>query len=160
TKTATLTVQRGPALTKLALTPGTVAGCLDVQGKVTIDQPAPAGGSVVSLSTTNPAATVPASVTVASGQTTATFTITTTAVTSIKTGVVKAVLGTSSLSKPLKVRPIGVKSVSLTPNPVVGGNDVNGKVTLECEAAPGDIIVTLSSSAPGIANPTVSSLTI
>jgi hypothetical protein len=60
----------------------------------------------------------------------------------------------------LKIRPVGVKSVGLTPNPVNGGNDVTGKVTLECAAGPGDIVVTLSSTNPAVANPASGSVTV
>ena len=42
----------------------------------------------------------------------------------------------------------------MTPATVVGGASVNGTVTLECDAAPGDVVVTLSSSLPSVAQPT------
>jgi hypothetical protein len=155
-----LTILRGPAIIKLVLSPGTVAGCLNVTGKITLDQNAPTGGSLVQITNTNTAANAPASVLVPAGQKLASFTIATTPVTATKSGTLKATLGTSSQSKTLKVRPIGVKSVSLNPTSVTGGNSVAGTVTLECPAAPGDIVVTLSSTAPGIATPTVSQITI
>jgi len=155
-----LSISSSVKVTKLTFEPAIVPGCKNVTGKVFLDSPAPAGGAVVSLSTTNPAASVPASITVPAGATSKSFTISTTPVTSTRTGTVKATSGSSSVSKTLKVRPIGVQSVTLTPNPVTGGNDVTGKVTLECNAAPGDIKVTLSSTKPGIASPTVGSITI
>ena len=49
---------------------------------------------------------------------------------------------------------------SLSPNPVVGPNSATGTVTLECTAAPGAIVVTLSSNNPAVAAPTASSITI
>jgi hypothetical protein len=52
----------------------------------------------------------------------------------------------------LTVRPIGVASVSISPNPVVGPSPATGTVTLECPAAPGNIVVTLTSDSPAVAN--------
>jgi hypothetical protein len=46
-----------------------------VAGTVTLSQAAPAGGAVLALSSNSPSATVPATVTVAAGATSATFTI-------------------------------------------------------------------------------------
>jgi len=146
-------------LKALGLSPATVAGCLTAKGKVTLNVPAPVN-LVVLLTNTNPSATVPPRVTILKGKTSATFAIPTEAVSAIQTGTVTASLNGLTLKKTLKVRPIGVKTITLTPNPVVGGNDVAGKVTLECPAAPGDIVVTLSSTNPEVASPTVTSLTI
>ncbi len=115
---------------------------------------------MVSLTDTNPAAVVPASVTVPQGALAATFTITAPAVSSNQTGSVTATLDGTSKSKGLTVRQIGVESLSLSPNPVVGPNSVTGTVTLECNAAPGPIVVTLSSTNPSVAAPTTSTLTI
>ena len=107
----------------------------------------------------NPAASVPATVVVAAGKTAATFKITPTAVAANTPGTIEATVGPQTLERPLTVRPIGVKSVTLTPNPVTGGSGVTGTAALECGAAPGDIVVTLSSSRPSAAQPAAPSLT-
>ncbi len=160
TRTAALTV-KAPAISGLTLTPSSLpGGCKTSTGKVTLTGKAPAGGLVVPLTNTNPAATVPASVTVAAGATSATFTIATATVTSAKGGTVTASYGGVSKSANLNVRPVGLLSLALAPNPVTGPNDVTGTVTLECPAAPGDIVVTLTTSAPSIAQPAVTTLTI
>ena len=160
TRTKTLTVV-APALKSLALSPSSFAGgCGQAVGRVTLTAKAPSGGLVVSLTDTNPVAVVPASVTVPEGALSATFTITAPAVSSKQTGTVTATLDGISKSKTLTVRPIAVQFLGLSPNPVVGPNSVTGTVTLECSAAPGDIVVTLSSSNPAVAAPTVSSITI
>ena len=52
---------------------------------------------------------------------------------------------------------MGVQSVTL-PKAVVGGGAVSGSVTLECAAAPSDITVTLTSTNPSIAQPSVPTL--
>jgi hypothetical protein len=149
-----------PTLTSLTLTPTTVVGGNTVAGKVTLSGAAPAGGMIVTLTDTNTATTMPASVTVLAGTTSKTFTINTSAVTAVKSGSVTAKLGAVSKSVLLKVRPIGVKSLTLSPNPVTGPNNVTGTVTLERAAAPGGITVTLVSSKPLVAKPTVGTITI
>jgi len=145
---------------KLTLSPALVPGCKNVTGTVTLNVPAPTGGVVITLTCTNPAAAVPAGVTVPKGKTSATFPITTQPVIATKTGRVTAAYNNVSQSATLKVRPIGVQSLGLSPNPVVGGNEVVGTVTLECPAAPGDIVVALTSTNRAVAEPTAASLTI
>jgi len=153
TLTIKYTVASGPTLSALTLSAGAFAGgCKTSTGTVTLTGPAPAGGAVVTLSDTNPAAGMPASVTVPAGATTAKFTITGVAVTSNQTGTVTASYSGVSSSAVLTVRPIGVASVSISPNPVVGPSPATGMVTLECPAAPGNILVTLSSGNPAVAN--------
>ena len=69
------------SIQSFSLNPSTVAGGAGSTGTVTITTTAPAGGTTVILSSSNPAlATVPATVTVPAGATSATFPITTTAV--------------------------------------------------------------------------------
>jgi len=153
TKTAALTVL-APEVSALTLTPGTFAGgCKSSTGKVTLTAKAPTGGIVVPLTSTNPVAVVPASVTVPAGSTSATFLITAPAVAANQTGTVTA----GGRGAGLTVRPIGVASLTLSPNPVTGPAPVQGTVVLECPAGPGDIAVGLSSTS-AVARPDVSSL--
>ncbi len=158
TQTAELTVLE-PAVSALTLTPGSFAGgCKSSTGKVTLTAKAPVGGIVVTLTSTNPVAAVPASVTVPSGSTSATFLITAPAVTANQSGTVTASFGGDSRSQGLTVRPIGVASLTLSPNPVTGPAPVQGTVGLECPAAPGGIAVALSTSSTAVARPDVASL--
>lgn len=151
----------GVALKDLTLSPATFpGGCKGSTGKVILTGPAPAGGAVVALTDTNPAAVVPVSVTVPAGATSATFPITAPAVAAVQTGTVTASYGGVSSSEILKVRPIGVASLTLSPNPVLGGRGVSGSVVLECPAAPGNVVVELGSSNPSVAWPNAPSLTI
>lgn len=147
-------------IASLTLTPANVAGCKPATGKITLSAPAPSGGLVVVLSDTLPAASLPPSVTVAAGTTSKTFTISTVPVTTDQTGTVTAKVGAETKSAPFKVRRVGVFSVGLAPNPVVGPNNVTGTVTLECAAPSGGVTVTLSSSNSAVAAPTVSSILI
>lgn len=160
TKTADLAVLE-PAVSALTLTPGSFAGgCKSSTGKVTLTARAPAGGIVVPLASTNPVAVVPASVTVPAGASSATFPITAPAVTANQAGTVTASFGGGSRSAGLTVRPIGVASLALSPNPVIGPAPVQGTAVLECPAAPGDVAVALSTTSTAVARPGVATLTI
>jgi hypothetical protein len=102
------TVESGPTLSALILSPATFpGGCRTSTGHVRLTGPAPAGGAVVTLANTNPAARMPASVTVPAGATTAKFTITGVVVTSNQTGTATAHYSGVSKSAMLTVRPIG-----------------------------------------------------
>jgi hypothetical protein len=95
---AVLTVTPGPAnapsVTALSLSPATVTGGSSSQGNVTLSGPAPPGGAVVELSSSNTAvATVPASVTVAAGTSSRTFTVTSSTVSSTASATIGATLG-------------------------------------------------------------------
>jgi hypothetical protein len=114
----------------------------------------------VTLTDNNPAATVPPFVSIPASESAASFDISTTATDSVKAGTITAKLGASQARAQLIVRPIGVLSLSLRPNPVVGPNYVTGAVTLERPAPAGGINVALSSSRPAIASPVLSSITI
>jgi PKD repeat protein len=81
TKTALLTVTGVPGVLSLSVSPSSVDGGNAATGTVTLSNAAPTGGAVVTLGSSNPTvASVPTSVTVAAGLTSATFSIATTAV--------------------------------------------------------------------------------
>jgi Beta-propeller repeat len=145
-------VQPLPRLTDLKLTPINFAGgCQSSTGRITLDRTAPAGGTVVNLTNTNPVAIVPATVTVPEGQMQVTFPITAPAVTQTYDGTVTASAGGGTDSSSLRVRPIAVQALTLGPNPVTGPGRVDAAIFLECPAAPGDVLVKLSSSNPAVA---------
>ena len=83
TKSTSFTVNPQPpaALSALSLKPTSVRGGNNSPGTVTLTAPAPGGGLIVALSSSNPSrATVPSTVTVPTGSATASFTVTTTSV--------------------------------------------------------------------------------
>lgn len=79
TKSAALTVNPAAlaALSSVSLNPTTVVGGSLSNGTVKLDNAAPAGGATITLTSNRALATVPASVSVAAGATSATFTVTT-----------------------------------------------------------------------------------
>jgi hypothetical protein len=80
-------------LSKLVVTPTTAAGGSPLTGTVTLSGPAPAGGTLVALSSSNiAAAATPLSVNVPANASTATFTVTTFTQTSNATAVINASL--------------------------------------------------------------------
>lgn len=88
-----------PALSSLALSGKRAVGGTVVTGTATLTSPAPAGGVVVTLSSDNTvAATVPPSVTVAGGSTTASFAVITYPVPSSQSAVLVGTAGGESRS--------------------------------------------------------------
>jgi|GEM_PF-475013 len=83
-------------VSSLTLNPATVTAGNSSQGTVTLSGPAPAGGAVVNLLSSNTTvATVPPSVTVAAGATSATFTVTTSAVAASTSVTISATYGST-----------------------------------------------------------------
>lgn len=142
----------------LELSKDEVPGCLGARGTVTLGAPAAAGGLTVPLHTDNPNVVLPASLSIKAGALRKSFPIETSAVAATETATIDASLPEGVSSAVLTLTPMGLKSVSLTPNPVVGGTTVAGTVTLPCPAGPEDIEVTFTSTKPYIAEPTVESV--
>ena len=109
--TRRFTPQAAPApasLTALSVNPSSVTGGSGSTGTATLTSGAPAGGAVVSLSSSNTAAAaVPASVTVAGGATTATFAVSTSAVGASTPVTITAVYAGVTRTTTLTVNPPG-----------------------------------------------------
>ena len=136
-----------PVLSSVTVSPSAVAGGVSSTGTATLSGPAPLGGAVVSLSSDNTsAATVPASVTVAAGAASATFTIATVPVSSATIARISGLFGGVTRSTNLTVNPPSLSSLSLNPSTVQGGNSSTGTVTLSGPAPTGGAVVTLSNS--------------
>ena len=135
-----------PSLSSVRVDQASVTGGTAATGTVVLNSVAPAGGLVVPLSDNSTAVTVPASVTVPAGATSATFPVTTSAVTAVATATISATLGTTQ-SATLAVTPGPVPTlyyVSLNTQNVVGGGSATGSVVLSAAALAGGAVVTLS----------------
>jgi hypothetical protein len=122
-----------------------VGGTANSTATVRLNGPAPAGGAVVTLSSSaTAAASVPSSVTVAANATTATFTVTSYAVTATTSAAISATYNATS-SATLTVNPPGLSAFTLYPTSVTGGSGSTGTVTLNGAAPSGGAIVTLRS---------------
>jgi hypothetical protein len=151
TATADLTVNPN-GLTNITLNPVAVVGGNNSQGTVSISTPAPAGGSVIQLTSSNTAvAQVPATVTVPAGLMSTTFTIITTPTPSDAISIIKATVGTSTVQTQLTVNAPSIASFSLATNTVVGGNPVQGTITLNGKAPSGGSTISLASSETSVA---------
>jgi hypothetical protein len=142
------------ALSSLTLTPSTVVGGQTSTGRATLGLAAPSGGIVVSLFSNSAAASVPASVTIPAGATSATFTVSTTPITGLNQ-TAQIVAGTSNSSREafLTITPAPdpppaatLSAVSLSPTSVTGGTPSTGTVILTGGAPTGGLVISLSSS--------------
>jgi len=145
--TLTVTAER-VALASISVGASSVVGGHTVSGAVTLTAAAPAGGAVVSLSSADPIM-VPASVTVPTGSTTATFTILTRAVGGTISSTIVGAYGGTSASTTLSVtRPtvatasFGVTGPSQTDTCTMAddGNTLNCTFDGSTSTAPGTIV--------------------
>src|SRR5262249_18306045 len=120
--------------------------------------PAPAGGITVTLSQSGSPVTLPATATIAAGQTTsAAFTIGTVIVAADTTSTLKGTLNGTTVSTTLtiKAQPITLTALSVAPASVPGGTGATGTVTISSVAPAGGTTITLSSdkTADGVTVP-------
>ncbi|HYE15964.1 MAG TPA: hypothetical protein VD968_16090, partial [Pyrinomonadaceae bacterium] len=86
------------------------------------------------------------------GQLSKTFKYTVSPVAERVSGTIEASSGGATVSQTLTLRPLRPTSLAFSPSRLKGGGVSVGTVTLECSAAPGDILVTLEATAPGAAS--------
>src|SRR5205807_1857642 len=157
-QTITLPVMSAPpvSVSSLTLNPTSVTGGTQSStGTVTLSGPAPSGGAVVSLSSSNPSiAAAPSSVTVPAGGSSASFTVTTSGVVASTAVTISASYGGARRTASLTVTstPLTLSSLTLSPTSVIGGSQsATGTVTLSGPAPSGGAVVSLSSSNPSVA---------
>ena len=144
-KSVTLTVV-APVAASVTVSPTSVLGGASSTGTVTLSGPAPTGGRVVDLASNLASATVPASVTVVAGATTATFPVTTTPITTNAIATLSATNNGVTVTTSLTVRGPAPVSVTLSPTSVAGGKSSTATITIEAPAPAGGVVVALSSS--------------
>jgi N-acetylneuraminic acid mutarotase len=145
-----------PTLNSLILNPTSMISGETSQGTITLSSAAPAGGAVVALSSSNSAASVPASVTVTEGTISASFTVNTNPVSSATSVTIAAAYNNSNASATLWVgatsTPVPTLSaLTLNPTSIKGGLTSTGKVTLSAPAPSGGAVISLASSNTNIA---------
>ena len=138
------------SLSTVSVNPVSVNGGTSATGTVTLGSPAPAGGVVVTLTSSSAAAVVPASVTVAAGARTATFAISTTSVVASTAAVITGSSLGVSKSTTLTVNPavasVTFSTLALNPTSVRGGR-ANSTATITLSAVtPTALVVNLASS--------------
>ncbi|MDX2064958.1 MAG: hypothetical protein SFX74_04365 [Fimbriimonadaceae bacterium] len=139
-----------PVLTDFRVTPNpiTTGSTTALSGRIDMILPAPAGGTVVNLVSSDPAITVPSTVTIPSGAMFVTFPMTHTQVASDRDVVFRATYGPSQIYSATRARCPRIVSAVLSQSSVQGGSGttVNLTVTLDVNAPPGGYVVALSSS--------------
>lgn len=145
-KTLANTVSTVPLLGAVSVSPTSVTGGLSSTGTVSLNVPAPAGGSVVALTSSLPSVTVPATVTVPAGASSVNFPVTTSATASTVTSTITASLLGATKTATLTVTAVSLSTLTISPTSVTGGESATGTVTLSAAAGDGGVIVTLLSN--------------
>ncbi|HEY7388336.1 MAG TPA: SBBP repeat-containing protein, partial [Bryobacteraceae bacterium] len=140
-----------PLLASITLNPVVLTGGAGSIGTVTLSSAAPAGGALVALTSANTnAASVPASVTVTAGATSATFALTTKAVKTVTSVNITATSNGAARIVTLTVNP-PLASATVNPASVTGGTGSTGTVRLSSAAPAAGAVVTLASSNTNVA---------
>ncbi|HEX5532779.1 MAG TPA: nidogen-like domain-containing protein [Actinomycetales bacterium] len=150
---------QAPTLSSLSLNrTGVTGGTQHATATLTLTSAAASAMTATLSSSDTSAATVPSSLTISRGSTSRTFTVTSKTVTSQRTVVVSATVAGVTKTAELTVNPAAppqqtsrVRSLSVTPSTVTGGQTGSATVTLDVPAPAGGAVVGLSSSNPAVA---------
>ena len=136
-------VSSAPALYNFKVNPASVVGSVSSIGTVYLVGIADATGITANLSSANPVAVIPASVTIPAGATSGSVSVTTSAVAMKTTAKLAASFGGATVSTLLTVTPEIPSSLVFSPNSIVGGMSSTGTITM-AGPAPADTAVTLA----------------
>lgn len=137
-------------LNSLTFNPGSVIGGLSTTGIISLNAPAPKNGATVTLSSSDGSASVPATISIPQGSTTAYFQVTTTPVVQTTQPKISASLGSSSIGIPIQVAPPVFDSLVVPASPIVSGSNTNGTITLLGNAPAGGWKFNLTSDQPSV----------
>jgi acetyl esterase/lipase len=142
------------ALDAVGVSPAAAPGGQKVNGTVTLNGPAPAGGVSVGLASSDPAAAVPASLTIPAGAISASFTVSTQAVSADRQVTISASYRLATRTAALTVQAPALSTLTLSPASFTGGCKTSTlKVTLSGKAPAGGMTVTLSNTNPAATMP-------
>jgi hypothetical protein len=147
-RSAVLGVSRVPSILSISVSPALLEGGGTSTCTVSLSDPAPSGGAVVSLTSSSAVAPVPASVTVPAGQFSASFSIATTATSTAVAATLSGTFpSTITQSTTLTVVPSPTPaSITLNPSSVQSGAASTATVVLSAPAPAGGSVLLLSSS--------------
>jgi uncharacterized protein (TIGR03790 family) len=149
TQTNTLGVV--PMLGGISLISASALGGGPVTAAVVLNSNAPAGGTIVALTSSKPSVLpVPANVTVPAGADQTVFTLNSNSVSSTTTVTIEASLSGTTTSTSISVTQ-ALASLGISPESTLGGKTVTGTVTLTGPAYSGGVAVSLTSSDPSVA---------
>jgi hypothetical protein len=136
-----------PTLASFSVNPNSVAGGTPATGTVTLPDPAPAEGLVVTLASEAPSvASVPSSITIPGGATSGSFTISTFTASATSNVGLSATHADTTVFSSITVGPVAISTISVNPTSVVAGSSSTGTVTLNAAARGDGAVVFLSSS--------------
>ena len=147
-RTATLQVVSPFRVQAVSVSPATVIGGQAATLTVRLTTPAPSGGVQVSLSSGSSHASLPATVLVPAGQSSASVRVSTRPVAQRIRATLTATLNGSHASKELTINPPAPISLTLSPSAVPGGRGATASVFLNASAPPGGLWLRVSSSHP------------
>jgi hypothetical protein len=136
------------SVSELTLSPVGVGGGENSHGKLRLSRPAPAGGAALVLSSSDASvASVPASIVIPRGSTSAQFKITTTNVTSFTTVAISTESGGMTKSATLGIGPAApaLSSLLISARSVADGRTITGTVTLVNPSSKDETTITLMS---------------
>jgi len=147
-------------LSTMDINPSSVVGGNASSGTIVMSTPAPDGGAVVSLSSSDPSvASVPSTVTVPGNTFTGGFTILTSSVSASRNITITATYNGATRTGTLTVTtpagdppPATLQDISVNPTTVTGGSGASGTVRLSGPPPGGSATVSLSSSNPSVAS--------
>jgi hypothetical protein len=142
------------SLQSFTLTPNAVIGGTNSTGRITLSNAAPIGGFVVTLTSSNPSAMPPVSVTVPERTGSVSFSLPTSAVSTAVSATITATFGSISLTAPLAIHPAYVVGLSVSPTSEVGGARCVATVTLNGPAPAGGWGVRLTCTSSSVKIPT------
>jgi len=152
--TATLTV-RGATLARISISPSSVVAPTGATGSLVLSAPAPTGGISIQISSNSRAIGFPPVVTVPAGSLSASFPVTTTPVVSTTVCTITASQGGVTAASSLTIDPPTPTALTVSPTTVLGGASATGTVTLSGQAGPTGQPVSLISSSPSAAVPSM-----
>ena len=146
TSTLRVTTNASGRLSALTVVPASLIGGANATATITLTGPAPAGGALVFITASDYfAITIPGSVMIVAGQSSATFTFLTYSVPVVMPVNLSATYAGETTSAVLTVKPaMYVVALSFNPPRVVGGSPSTGTVILSQPAPTGGTIVNLS----------------
>jgi thermitase len=147
-RTATLQVVSPFRVQSVSVSPAVVAGGQNATLTVRLTMPAPPGGVQVSLGSDASQASLPASVIVPAGQSSASVQVATSPVTQRVRVTLTAALNGAQSSATLTVNPPAPMSLTLSPSTVPGGRSATATVFLNASAPPGGLWLRVSHNNP------------
>lgn len=143
-----------PGQFDLVVSPESIVSGQGATGQVTLAAPAPSPGVTVTLSSSNSAvASVPTSVRVATGATSATFAITSTASPNDGEVIISATALGATVTDGLVVRKQLLDQLTVSPSVAIGGDPVVGTVRLNGPAPDGGFTVSITDSHSNVSVP-------